>query len=53
MVGMEKMTWEDGKGSGASPAKPLSSPNPMSNAQTGASSGMWVLAGNVKQTKRS
>ena len=32
-VGMEKVTWEDGKGPGAIAAKPLPSPKPMSDAQ--------------------
>ena len=33
IVGMDKVTWEDGKGPGAIAAKPLPSPKPMTDAQ--------------------
>ena len=33
IIGMENVTWEDGKGSGAIPAKPLPSPKTMTEAQ--------------------
>jgi hypothetical protein len=33
IVGMDKVTWVDGKGPGALAAKPLPSPKPMSDAQ--------------------
>ena len=33
IVGMDKVTWEDGKGPGALAAKPLPSPKSMSDAQ--------------------
>ena len=33
IVGMEKVTWEDGRGPGAIAARPLPSPKPMSDAQ--------------------
>ena len=33
IIGMENVTWEDGKGAGARPAKPLPSPKTMSEAQ--------------------
>ena len=33
IVGMEKVTWEDGKGPGAIAAKPLPCPKPLSDAQ--------------------
>ena len=33
IVGMEKVTWEDGRGPAAIAARPLPSPKPMSDAQ--------------------
>ena len=33
IVGMEVVTWEEGKGPGALPARPLSSPKEMTTAQ--------------------